>query len=673
MEQCKGITQRGLQCKNPAKAGHEFCSKHLPKIENIVEIDISSEESDIDTGNNTKSPSTQPTITPGPQNVKNTATLEAECQGLVLNATRKIVVLDDLARQLRRKQLSGAYTVKTRVKTEGRLFEKVMEKRENGKPDYAPTSATDLLGMRVVSLFRSEIPQHLDLLLRIILQKQNEVLSPFEPHVEETIIYVSGQKSERAKFTSDIKTVLKSFGLQPDDIQEKESSYSSVHLIVRLHDSKPENTTLLLPEDYAIPVEIQFREVFEDAWGEINHRLGYSLQRSATSIVKDDVSRSLIVLKAFTDGCASFSTNIADRASQPSEKQSPGPVKPFEFDLLSDLDDLPTKEKSAFKQADEMVKEAEELDEIDDSDKEKTQAAMRKAANAWLQAVKQVESLQNLDKYTKWKAILGGKLSAAYCYLQYGTRSSLKKAETLLLKLHKNNPDQVVVLQRLGQVYGKLNHHYLAIRYLESAVEILDDADKMTELWPPVEESTLRSTIPRLLSYQLWRDINSGVSSRESIIATCKRAYTLSLISLQASKDLDDDKRIVKDLNNAVFYSTRYLDEVRGMPLKEDEIDLNIALQHLSELEAKVDRKNIQWQIMDTLQYAYNVLKKSKDTELANRVIDAIWPGNELPVDTDVLQVIDVDERMALLRACKVLGLVARIYMKPSNRRAIVK
>ena len=112
------------------------------------------------------------------------------------------------------------------------------------------------------------------------------------------------------------------------------SSYSSVHVLLEceVHESSGDAISACS--------EIQLRSVFEDAWGEISHRLKYNPAKMArasggASARNDEpVSDALLhldALKSLTDGCAQYADLINRQlqsfATAPAKRQ-PSPLDP---------------------------------------------------------------------------------------------------------------------------------------------------------------------------------------------------------------------------------------------------------------------------------------------------------------------------------------------------------
>lgn len=69
---------------------------------------------------------------------------------------------------------SSCYAFKSRVKPEGKLYEKLCRKQKT-KPSYKLTDITDVIGLRLVTLFRKEMPDVLENVIALIAHENNRL------------------------------------------------------------------------------------------------------------------------------------------------------------------------------------------------------------------------------------------------------------------------------------------------------------------------------------------------------------------------------------------------------------------------------------------------------------------------------------------------------------------
>ena len=178
-----------------------------------------------------------------------------------------------------------AYLIKSRVKDAASLVGKVLDRRNRNRT-YSAGQARDIVGLRLLVLFKSELPLLLNRFLAFVQWSQKPPFSLFYGErlpdcMEEIIIYpVSDDMDPNLGFFLE---ELEKFGFfdekmprddrVPVKVIKKQSRYSSIHIV--LWANGPTQSV-----SDRIPVEIQLRTSLEDVWGEIEHRLKYKSKLS---------------------------------------------------------------------------------------------------------------------------------------------------------------------------------------------------------------------------------------------------------------------------------------------------------------------------------------------------------------------------------------------------------
>ena len=143
------------------------------------------------------------------------------------------------------------HTVKTRIKEPDRLMEKVIRKTVDRKLKYGKDfkftvdnykdEINDLIGIRVIHIFKEQ------------WQEIHEYIVKTWKIIEITANVREGDNVEV-------------FKNQDIEVRSRASGYRSVHYLVEFY-----------PTNQKVIAEIQVRTIFEEAYGEIDHRLRYSL------------------------------------------------------------------------------------------------------------------------------------------------------------------------------------------------------------------------------------------------------------------------------------------------------------------------------------------------------------------------------------------------------------
>ncbi len=221
----------------------------------------------------------------------------------------------------------SCYAYKLRVKSEAKLLEKkAIKKLIKDKADYDLHKITDVVGLRLVTLFKSDMVDLFNEVVSAISHKNDVKPNPFSADsLEEIIVYIGTTMLDELPLQ--IKESAKELcpNVEVSVVNSKEG-YSSIHIVSRLNKAVNCDT---LPTGYFLPIEIQIRTVFEDAWGEIDHKYGYVIRTGkdvGTPINNPDyVLAHLKVLKRFADACMEYADCIREEAAgstQPSSSTS---------------------------------------------------------------------------------------------------------------------------------------------------------------------------------------------------------------------------------------------------------------------------------------------------------------------------------------------------------------
>ncbi|MCE5219696.1 MAG: RelA/SpoT domain-containing protein [Clostridium sp.] len=142
------------------------------------------------------------------------------------------------------------HSVKSRIKEPDRLIEKVIRKTTDRKSKYGDefeftvdnykNEINDLIGIRVIHIFKDQ------------WQEIHEFISKTWKVIEITANVRDGDNIEV-------------FETQSIEVRSKASGYRSVHYLVEFY-----------PTSQKVIAEIQVRTIFEEGYGEIDHRLRYS-------------------------------------------------------------------------------------------------------------------------------------------------------------------------------------------------------------------------------------------------------------------------------------------------------------------------------------------------------------------------------------------------------------
>jgi ppGpp synthetase/RelA/SpoT-type nucleotidyltranferase len=521
------------------------------------------------------------------------------------------------------------YAVRSRVKSVERMVEKVSIKRchpKNPKPNYEPEDITDVVGVRVVTLFREDVIDALKIFLKMI--KHEGLFSSTSPfsrgELKEAILYTTASKSDPEAITSRILSAFEAggFPLKDGDVQETDTGYSSVHLVAFCNVTQQGKA-------FSLPVEIQIRTVFEDAWGEIDHKLRYSLDRlkgSSSDRLLESWKPHLNVLKNFTDGCGQYAGVIKNQAIDARGWASfdSKPFVPVEDvdDALAQLGEIPDELRKAFTLAYSMRNAA--------SLSQRRNATEAQVSEEFVEAAAQFAKVHGLAQECKFVgnrerscALFFSRMEEAFCLLSARTKSCIADAIAIYREMRDVSPKSVVIYYRLAQSLAALNEVDAALVMYGHAETLLSDDEHV----PP--RHWLRSLIPRNRGFLLWRKsetCDGKEDSRLERLVLLLEAYRCTKRSLERTPEKTTG--YTRCLNNLIYYIVEYHSFLKDTD--HGEIDAAEAKAFLKDFEKRVDvgtapRSQLHW--LDTLCRSYAWLERFDEAVLVAERIEHLVSG----------------------------------------------
>lgn len=219
------------------------------------------------------------------------------------------------------------YTFKHRRKTAEKIRNKAEGYRESDPTQpLDPYKVTDGFGCRYVLLSQQYMARIVEKLIRLIMTDipVDTITSPFKKGgLEKLVVYDNRPKNDPLAITLKIKQMLSAGNFNLGNklhFEDKKSGYSSVH-IVALVSVKYTGRDLGKMVVVDVPVEVQVRDVFEDAWSEFEHRMVYSSKDDRDGedrpTLSDPVWRQhLNVFKVFVDGCSQYAALLHQNEEQ---------------------------------------------------------------------------------------------------------------------------------------------------------------------------------------------------------------------------------------------------------------------------------------------------------------------------------------------------------------------
>jgi ppGpp synthetase/RelA/SpoT-type nucleotidyltranferase/tetratricopeptide (TPR) repeat protein len=440
-----------------------------------------------------------------------------------------------------------AYAFKGRLKSSGDVREKVLSRRNDLKrtqPNYAPAQVTDVSGFRIVRLFNAEVPEALDQLLALLKTD----LPPGDAKgcvksVKEIEFHTSRRLDDPLSIYGDVKRVVEANGhtLKPpatNSDRAAASSYSSVHVLLECQAESVSSCT-----------EIQLRSVFEEAWGEISHRLKYAPGKVARATGVGDIAGAdstsefwlhLDALKSLTDGCAQY----ADLINRQILRDFTGPAERKTMPL-----DPPEKSVALF-----AAYGPEVIDRVKAAYRQRNEAAIMKepgaraaafrAAAAGFQAALAAFPNATTDEDRRRQDILREEL--AYGSMFGGNAELTARAEKTYRELCVTRPERVSVWLRLGQLRRDAGAYEEAKSLMEEGLRIVTEPGESD---PDIQRQA-NWLLRRDLAYVCWRiaDLEPGRADVATLLAAAIRYSEESLHYIKT-----DDQRL-NTLQNLLYY-----------------------------------------------------------------------------------------------------------------------
>lgn len=532
------------------------------------------------------------------------------------------------------------YACKLRVKPKDKLIEKIQRKLKE-KPDYKLEKITDVVGLRLVTLFRHDMADVFQKVVAAIMHINAPNPNPFcKGAIEEIIIYSTNPKYD--EIIPAIKDNFLQYGKETDvDIKVEHSGegYSSIHLVSRL------NGEVEGMNKYHIPIEVQIRTVFEDAWGEIDHKYGYVIRTGKEKEIGKPINNQFVlshlkVLKKFSDACAEYADLIYQEAT------------------ISTLKKMSSEKIISIGSDDDIIKRFEELnvnqiliDKFLDARKIKEKASevfnadREKGTKLYMQSAELFREILNDDNgdngthdrdmglYLLRYYI---KMNEAICLFTTNLFDNVKKACSIYTQLEGQYDRFPLLKMRLAQSHGMIGYVDLAISKFQEAKELTyslleESKGRSIDELPEPDFRHLESLLPRLLGYNFWKKAEEATDKKLKL-ECLQKAYEETEAVLKVTSI--DEKNKLTTHNNLLYYAVEYLnlsEEDNGFTQR---IKPNIS-DHISAIENSIEYPDIE--IQDTLAKAlYFIRRYDNIANICDQILTQSLDPNNKSVDGEI-------------------------------------
>lgn len=547
-----------------------------------------------------------------------------------------------------------AYAVKARVKEDYKAVEKILDRRRGSsdrpaRSSYDVGDVTDIVGLRIVTLYRLDALEVIEALLAAI----NRDRSPSAPFVadsiSEVIIYTANPEGDVQKMPARLRALFDEHGLgHVTKIDGRPTNYSSIHLLARGRGKYREGYR-------EVPVEIQVRTALEDVWGQIEHGLKYKRKDVAATEDASGTARRLATtldhlgaLKTMVDGIAQYADQIKLQIDELEPELRYSTSRPAEDPSarLAAIKDMPPARRAQFAQ---VIGEARP-GLVDTSLPAPRRVAILRLALSRLEELADLmPTLPGLSprSHKELRYIVG--MQRALAHFQVGNLiesgdRQLGRALAIYKDVEHEFPDRLIVAYRLARTLDALGAREDAITKLRVVVA------RLMEKNPVPEDHWVRAAAPRGLGVLLWESValrpgNDGSQKPDPAkLATLREAYELTLMAHEAevvddplSGDATSER--ARATNNLLFYLLEYL-EAGGPPAPGlEEADVR---RLLSELATTPIAEAPSLSFADTLRRTFAHLgEEENERAAARRVIELAIadPSPRSPVVRDAVRI----------------------------------
>lgn len=560
-----------------------------------------------------------------------------------------------------------AYAINSRVKEDFKIYNKVLKKRAEKRLDYNVGNLRDIIGLRIVTLYRLDALDIIPTLLSLINSDDNpRGKNVFEPgSIEEVVIYSTNPTGDAQALPERLNTLFETNGLGDiTHVDQRPSNYSSIHLVCWC---KGKYGDSLL----RIPVEIQIRTAFEDAWGEIDHKLKYKSKDTKLRLSEERAIKTALkhlnVMKAFIDGAAQYADQIRiQRDEVHGLIQPPEHLRPFDNALtkIKALGSIPPQVMRLIEVAYEAQEEALHPDRSGNDFASDRIENLESAIKFFQDALKSCQDNKIEDEVVSYYLEMEIALSNYRLGRELKDNKYLGDAARDYSAIEKNYGGTAISHYRHGKVLGNLGDYQSAFSQIEKCIEKVSGTDDLPK------DHWLRAAAPRILGlYHCLEAERILKQAREhskvdEVIDAVKELYvkairiTCSASEIQTEPNhlgegaerLRNHSQIVA--NNVICYAVEYhknggdIADLTKVDVGKDRIN-----QFAKTLEEAVGASPGDLAMLDSIAAWYHCVgDQEKAKQYAERVKETLAKGE--PEDLDVSS----EDFDVLARANEILG-----------------
>jgi ppGpp synthetase/RelA/SpoT-type nucleotidyltranferase len=508
---------------------------------------------------------------------------------------------------------SRVYAFRSRVKPPLSILHKILRKREND-PQYDHSKVTDIVGIRFITLYREDVLKVIDEICEMIAGQHAVKPCPFVPHsIREFIVYTTTIKGDTSNISGRAKKLVeRRFGTGVVVGVRERATYSSVHILAEVLDPNPTAST-----PPSMTIEIQIRSVFEDAWGEMDHKLRYGDKRTAQEAeepIPSGVEAHLRHIKSLLDGVASYADTVRREAGDTREA---APTSSPTGRVKTDLDQRGYVIGRLRRQGlssgllDEFISVMDQkvaLDERADSEASKEYDVLAEKLRSLYEQELRPGGVLTVKGTLAEEFTYYLRMEEALCLLLTGDTPEINEAINIYTEVEPLYPDVVAVQFRLGQAFSMLEKSDDAIQHYGACLTLLEKTltrpkDEREWQLPEHQRAYIEDNVHRFLGYEYWHRARSlklvGKLTPSQAFDEFVKAYDLTKKKIP---DVGSDLR--KRLhNNCLCYLNDAISATREAGRTVAPEMVKAQGEHLSVVEPQHDPRNPF--VLDTLAATY--------------------------------------------------------------------
>jgi ppGpp synthetase/RelA/SpoT-type nucleotidyltranferase len=567
---------------------------------------------------------------------------------LALAAAEALRGAGDVRKRLSLEMSSGtpsisdlAYAIKTRLKEDYRIVDKVKRKRLE-KP-YGVDDLRDIVGLRIVTLYRLDAIDVIPILLdRIFDNSGNDESNLFlNKPVEEVKVFSLNPLGDVQNLVGRIRPLFAARGLSDRFyVEDKSSSYTSIHIVAWCR-GKYRN------QYRSIPVEIQVRTAFEDVWGEIDHSLKYKPPEDDHPAPMEEAQRENIlahlnVMKAMIDGMAQYADQIKIQIDEPKESflkvvRLRLAEKPTE--RIKAMSNIPDRLDEAITAAIGSSRMCFERLSSPNSQPGRAITAKRRAIDELKSVIDEVRNVPGLVEGDRAELLYLLEMERALLLLAYGSglagwagNQALVEASRVYSRLEEQFPKRALVQYRLARSLDALGDTLAAQLKLEQLIANIDAMELPPTHW-------VRAAARRVLGVLYWKQSVRIMEQPHAVGDTVKAAEATRLIAqayaitkqgltLQVDEERDPDERDGterdKAVNNLLYYALELFGDGKERSISEASYQIGDIGKYIEYMEGTASNEARDYRHVDTLRKAYEFVGNEGKALDAAREVEAM-------------------------------------------------